>query len=412
MSEEPSLLRSIDATENRSVPRRWRIAPLGQVCRLVNGDAYKDSDWSSEGVPIVRIQNLNDHSKPFNYWAGRLDDRVLVNTGDVLLAWSGTPGTSFGAHLWRRGKGALNQHIFRVDIDTEVLLPQWAVWAINQQLIAMIGSAHGGVGLRHVKKALVEALPMVLPPLAEQRRIVAIVASQLAIVERAQVSAQAQVEAAAALPAAYLRTAFNSREAYQWPRKPLGEIAELLPSKSISTSGDCEVRTITTACLSESGFLPRGIKSARMRSADAAKSMVSAGEILVARSNTPELVGRAALFLGEAPGVVASDLTIRIRMAEGFSPAFVAAYLSFLYLSGYWKERAGGASGSMKKITRTQIQAEPVPVPSPDIQFRIAIGIVRNMEGIAALASSLNSRLGAIGALPATLLRRAFNGEV
>jgi len=80
--------------------KSWRWVKLGEICKFINGDAYKESDWSSSGVPIIRIQNLNDRSKPFNYWRGTLGDRVKISTGDLLLAWSGTPGTSFGAHIW------------------------------------------------------------------------------------------------------------------------------------------------------------------------------------------------------------------------------------------------------------------------------------------------------------------------
>ncbi len=60
-----------------SLPDGWRWVRLRELCRFVNGDAYKESDWSQQGIPIIRIQNLNDHSKPFNYWSGGLDDRVV-----------------------------------------------------------------------------------------------------------------------------------------------------------------------------------------------------------------------------------------------------------------------------------------------------------------------------------------------
>ena len=136
-----------------SQPTKWPRVKLGEICDLVNGDAYRESDWNTEGVPIIRIQNLNNPNKPFNYWTGNIDDRVVVKPGDVLLAWSGTPGTSFGTHRWTRGIGILNQHIFRVDLDTTRIDPEWAVFSINEQLEEMIGRAHGAVGLRHVTRA-------------------------------------------------------------------------------------------------------------------------------------------------------------------------------------------------------------------------------------------------------------------
>ncbi len=50
-------------TQNAKEPQScWRMIRLGELCQLVNGDAYKETDWSRSGVPIIRIQNLNDSS--------------------------------------------------------------------------------------------------------------------------------------------------------------------------------------------------------------------------------------------------------------------------------------------------------------------------------------------------------------
>ena len=126
---------------------------------------------NAAGEPIIRIQNLNGPNKPFNYWAGSLDKQVKVASGDVLLAWSGTPGTSFGAHVWGGPKGVLNQHIFRCDLDEEAISREWATLAVNHQLFRLIAQAHGGVGLQHVTEGMVEGLEIPLPPLSEQKRI-------------------------------------------------------------------------------------------------------------------------------------------------------------------------------------------------------------------------------------------------
>lgn len=388
----------------------WPRVRLGELCNLVNGDAYRDTDWSTSGVPIIRIQNLNNHQKPFNYWAGKLDDRVVVNDGDVLLAWSGTPGTSFGTHRWNRGRAVLNQHIFRVDLDQSRLDPDWAVYSINEQLDEMIGRAHGAVGLRHVTKKEVQSLLVFVPPLAEQRRIAGRLREQLAAVAQARAAVQAQLDAAEALPAAHLRALFDGNAAQQWPHRRLGEVCELLPSKSISSAGDAEVRAVTSACLSEEGFLSAGVKTARMMARDVPDCILRPGEVLVARSNTPELVGRVSIFQGEPAGVVAADLTIRLWAKDGLMPEFLSGYLSFLYLSGYWRERAGGASGTMKKITRGQLAEETIPTPTIDDQKALAKQIESEIVAARNLRQILTDKLTALDHLPAALLREAFKG--
>ncbi len=156
------------------LPEGWRWVKLGEVCELRNGKAYRKSDWSTTGYPIIRIQNLNNPNAPFNFWSGTLHGQVAVYPGDVLISWSGTPGTSFGAHIWQKATvGVLNQHIWKVEFIQNVYTPEFFVGCVNRMLDIIIRAAHGGVGLRHVTKKEVKGLPLPLPPLDEQKRIVA-----------------------------------------------------------------------------------------------------------------------------------------------------------------------------------------------------------------------------------------------
>lgn len=147
---------------------------FGDLCKLQNGRAFKPEEWSEEGTPIVRIQNLNDETKPFNYCNFDVEKRFWINSGDLLFSWSGTPGTSFGAFFWNRGKGFLNQHIFRVDVKEELVDKHYLRYALNSLIVKIIDQAHGGVGLKHITKAKLEEVQIPLPPLAEQRRIASI----------------------------------------------------------------------------------------------------------------------------------------------------------------------------------------------------------------------------------------------
>ena len=266
--------------------------------------------------------------------------------------------------------------------------------------------------LPRIRTEEVASVPIILPPIAEQRRIAGRLANQLESVARVRTAAEGELEAARGLSAAYLRSFFDTPAAQGWPTQRLGNVCSLLPSKSIASDGDAEVLAITTACLSEDGFLPRGIKQARMYAKDAAQCVATRGEILIARSNTPELVGRASLFDGEPRGVVASDLTVRILPGPSFVPTFLSAYLSSLFLTGFWKETAGGASGSMKKITRSQIESLLVPCPIIAEQSRISSSLAVRKDASSRIAANLKERRDAIDQLPAALLRRAFQGEL
>lgn len=86
---------------------------MGDIASYINGAAFKPSDWSNAGKPIIRIQNLNDASAPYNYFSGELDKKYEVHTGDVLISWA----THLEAYIWSGDDSWLNQHIFRVDFN-------------------------------------------------------------------------------------------------------------------------------------------------------------------------------------------------------------------------------------------------------------------------------------------------------
>ncbi len=154
------------------LPNGWSYAKIGNLCFLHNGRAFKQTEWSTEGLPIIRIQNLNNPKASFNHFNGALAEKHRIQTGDLLFAWSGTPGTSFGAHEWKGEEAALNQHIFKVDFNKELISKRFFRHAINHKLDELIGNANGGVGLRHITKGKFELTLVSMPPLPEQTRIV------------------------------------------------------------------------------------------------------------------------------------------------------------------------------------------------------------------------------------------------
>ena len=167
------------------VPTKWEWVRLGEVLEMVNGRAFKPTEWIPKGLPIVRIQNLNNSDAPFNYCdEASVVDRHVIDRRSFLISWSGTPGTSFGAFIWNGGKAALNQHIFSCFQVGEPYFDKFLALAINTRLEELIANAHGGVGLQHVTKGKLEALMLVLPPLAEQHRIVAKVDELMALCDQ------------------------------------------------------------------------------------------------------------------------------------------------------------------------------------------------------------------------------------
>ena len=154
------------------IPDSWEWVRVRNCTELFNGRAFKPSDWAVMGLPIVRIQNLNDEKAPFNYYDKSVEEDVHLYGVELLFAWSGTPGTSFGAHIWRNQEAVLNQHIFKLLFDETALFKPYYMYALNQRVGSLIKAAHGSAGLQHVTRGVFESTLIPLPPFAEQIRIV------------------------------------------------------------------------------------------------------------------------------------------------------------------------------------------------------------------------------------------------
>lgn len=392
--------------EKRKRLHGWRWVKLGRVCQFTNGNAYRESDWDTEGTPIIRIQNLNDEKKPFNYWSGTLAGRVCVENGDLLLAWSGTPGTSFGAHIWDRGVGVLNQHIFLVQTNGE-LEKDWAKWAINEALDDLINAAHGAVGLAHVTKREVEALAIPIPPLPEQRRIAGVLREQMVVVNKARAAAQARLEAVKALPAAFLREIFpqpGQSLPVDWCWVKLGEVCKFIGG-SQPDKGNFKYEP--------SSEYVRLVQIQDFRLSDVA---VFIPEKMALRTFdvTDVMIGRYG------PPV--------FQILRGLSGAYNVALMKtapserldkdFLYFLLQWPEiqrdviaqsqRSAGQSGVQKEYLEKYL----IPLPPIYQQRQLATQLNEQMTAVSKARIAAEEELNTINALPAALLRRAFNGEI
>ena len=158
------------------LPEGWRETKVDSICTLINGNGFKPKDWSTSGLPIIRIQNLNG-SFDYNYYAGIPDERWIVNSGDLLFAWAGTKGVSFGPCIWTGEKGVLNQHIYKVEPHKNI--DKIWLFLILYVITAQIESrAHGfKATLLHVHKKDITDQIIQVPPLPEQEKIAAILST-------------------------------------------------------------------------------------------------------------------------------------------------------------------------------------------------------------------------------------------
>jgi hypothetical protein len=140
---------------------------IGDVCDFESGNGFRPQDWKTKGLPIIRIQNLNG-SDSFNYFDGEPDPAWIVEPNDLLFAWAGVKGVSFGPTIWNGPKGVLNQHIYRIRPKKGVNR-RWLYYALLEVTAEIETKAHGfKANLVHVRKADITRARIALPGEYEQ----------------------------------------------------------------------------------------------------------------------------------------------------------------------------------------------------------------------------------------------------
>ncbi len=166
-----------DNAHYENLPKGWTEINVGELAQYTNGKAFQPSDWEQRGLPIIRIQNLNDENCKYNYTSIGHEEKYRITNGDLLFAWA----ASLGVYIWKGDDAWLNQHIFKVEplpfIDKQFL------YYLFQYLVSEFYNRSHGSGMVHITKKEFETTIALLPPLSEQSRIVKSIESYYATLD-------------------------------------------------------------------------------------------------------------------------------------------------------------------------------------------------------------------------------------
>jgi len=389
--------------------KRWPTKLLGEVCELVNGRPFKPQEWEEVGLPIVRIQNLTDRTKPFNYTTQALPEKFKVKRGDTLLSWSGTPGTSFGCFRWDGPEGWLNQHIFNVHLADEVL-PAFFIYQVNSKLNELIAKSHGGVGLQHITKGALSSVKVTVPPLAEQERIVKLLDEAD---ELRKLRAQADRRTADLIPALFDEMFGDpSHNPRRWDLTAISDMAEVQGGLQVTSLRD----TYPQRCLYlrvanvQRGFLVLDeIKEIGLLNSEYDRGKLVKGDLLLVEGNgNPKEVGRAAIWDGSIEDCVHQNHLIRVRpngnlLTSEYLLAFVNSESGRSYFHGSGNTTSGLVTISTSIVKNCRIPLPPFPLQK---EFAFRVFEIRAMQ-----AEQAASRRR-LDDLFQSMLHRAFQGEL
>jgi type I restriction enzyme S subunit len=149
------------------IPTGWEAIPLYDTAQWVNGAAFRNEDFcvAGEGLPVIKIGELKAGISDQTKWCRRdaAPDKI-IDTGDLVYSWSGSPDTSLEAFLWSGGRGMLNQHIFKV-ISPTAAEKRFVYYLLQYLRPVLVETARNKqtTGLGHVTIADMKRLLVCMP---------------------------------------------------------------------------------------------------------------------------------------------------------------------------------------------------------------------------------------------------------
>ncbi|MFD4899470.1 restriction endonuclease subunit S [Streptomyces sp. NPDC058411] len=412
------------------LPEGWATSTLGELAEYVNGRGFRKAEWSKSGRPIIRIQNLTGSNDVFNHYEGDLEDRHLVKKGDLLLSWAAT----LGVYEWAGPEGALNQHIFKVKPYIDRRFFRYLL----QYKLQEVKARTQGSGMVHVTRGEFEAVPVLVPPLSEQRRIVEALEEQLSRLDAAervlQVS-RARIRALAARVANFAAaravpanqpTAPLPREAdaidrdlpripASWSWERLSDIAEVVggvtKDKKKQLDPDlAEVPYLRVANVQRGWLDLSHVATIRVPDKKAKDLRLKTGDVLMNEGGDRDKLGRGWVWRSEVKDAIHQNHVFRARVHGGILLSELLAYHA--NSSARWFEVNGKQTTNLASISLKKIRNLPIPVPPMGEQLGILQQISEQLDALTRAGAAVEVGLKRAVTLRSALLRKALTGNL
>jgi type I restriction enzyme S subunit len=269
----------------------------------------------------------------------------------------------------------------------------------------------GGIKTELKAKRLLP-VPVPLPPLAEQRRVVMWIEELVAKIHEAKIFRVKSTEETELL----IKTALGKLEQELSIDGVLGDILLAPPRNGWSAKCDnAEDGTPVLSLGAVTGFRYRSSKFKRtsLQASPEGHFWLKKNDLLITRSNTPELVGHSAIYSGSPSPCIYPDLMMRLDINEAIvERRFVWYWLQSPSCRDFIAQNAKGTSPTMKKISQSTVMAIPFPTstPLPEQQQIVAALDALQVE-VDALKRLQAETVAELDALLPSVIDRTFKGE-
>jgi type I restriction enzyme S subunit len=337
----------------------------------------------------------------------------VCRAGEFLVAEIDAKVGGFGIVPESLNGSIVSSHYFLFVIDEAKLNRRFLDFFIRTPTFREQVAAQGSTNYAAIRPAHVLGYEIPLPPLVEQRRVVARIDGLAAQIHEASTLRHQATEEAEALVANQIKAMFEHGQNSGWKSGRLGDyVVDDCYGSSEKTHDDITGTPVLRMGNIQNGQLDlRNLKYLHIADKDREKLVLKRGDIVVNRTNSAELVGKCAVFDENREFAYASYL-IRLRLdANRADPRLVASFINSpagrSYMFNERKQMTGQAN-----VNATKLKALPIALPQLPEQRRIVAELDALQAEVDKLKCLQAETAAELDALLPSILDRAFKGEL
>lgn len=389
---------------NWTLPDGWKLVSLSDVCEIISGQSPPSSTYrkTQEGLPF--FQGKADFGLIHPIPSVCVEPKKISEPDDILISVRAPVGpTNIAVVKCCIGRGLA---AIRCSEKVERDFVLSALRLFEQELVQQgTGSTFDAIN-----RDQLERFEIPLPPFSEQKRIAAIVRERMEAVERARKSAEEQLEAATALPTAYLRDSFSDDNCKKWQSFSVGDICVSIDYGFTASAGfSIEIPKFLRITDIQNGNVNWGqVPGCKINFEDEDSYRLKEGDIVFTR--TGATTGKSFLLKDPPRAIFASYL---IRLRPNRSKTLPEYFYTFFQSDRYWTQiRNQVRGGAQPNFNATMLAKLNLPLPPNSEQQALIQKIDKKFCSTQKMISYIKDQLSTINALPAALLRQAFRGEL
>ena len=444
------------------VPSAWSVTRVDGVGSVRTGlQRSPDRQTGRYSTAYLRAANVTPRGldlSDLRHMDFTPQERVAFNllAGDILIAEaSGSPEYVGRAAIWAEEiEGCCFQNTL-IRFRPHTVVPDYALIVFRHYAASgLFARTARGVGIQHLGASRFAALPFPLPPLAEQRRIAEATIRKLVQMREATDSLESarmslaeqaiEIVAAATTGTLVASVAEDTGQVGRAPRHvPVGEDDQEPSSergrqlgldpiprhwawRTVESVGTAQLGRqrspahhqgrnmrpyLRVANVLEDRVDTSDVLRMNFEPEEAAKYELRPGDVLLNEGQSPELVGRAAIYRGGVPGVCFQSTLIRFRAGDDLDPEFALLVFRRYLHSGVFKSVARWST-NIAHLGLRRFRALPFPVPPLEEQRRIAEEARRQLDATASQTSAVLDSLAQVPDMERELLAAAVSGQI